>query len=141
MLILSHFKDCYLDAMRLNAALVLIVVGFGCETKTKSPVATALCDLSKIDFPQKEGCRNDGSNELCVDREAVETVHTIFPEAICFPGGGRARCLEKQNQLLCVVKNGQCIGEHGEISNADWARLCQLSLLPSVRNITHTWFE
>jgi hypothetical protein len=127
--------------MRLNAALVLIVVVCGCETRPKSPVAMPhVCDLSKIDFPQSEGCQNDGSNEFCIDIEASETVHTIFPEASCFPGGGRARCLEKQNQLLCIVKNS-CTEHHEAMSDWDWARWCQLSLVPSVHHITHTWFE
>jgi hypothetical protein len=107
--------------------------------------AIVMCRTDKIDFPQSQGCANDGSVEFCVpadDGRLLRQLAAIDPAITCRPGGGRARCT--MTELLCFLPTrgpSACLADHGAMTDAAWARVCHVAALPQVRRIVHTVFE
>jgi hypothetical protein len=144
----------------MTRSLVLILVLTGCAEHGKGgpPVTTIDAgDLSsvcpgqgnpqKIKFPRAEACGNDGGVEFCIPADIAETqtmLKAINPNIHCAPGGGRAGCLATPNKLLCSYPTafpGQCLSEHGAMTDASWADMCKISAFPEIAEIIPTIFE
>jgi hypothetical protein len=108
------------------------------------PERTLPCPTHKIRFTQETGCMNDGSVEFCLaagDLAALESVRALAPDVRCMRAGGRARC-ELDTEVLCLVETrGLCVAQHGALTDAGWALVCDLAALDAVREIVPTWYE
>ena len=128
----------------------MVIVGAGCLVASillagccGSPSAS--CPTHKIQFTQNTGCLNDGSFEFCIpadDPAALAEVLAIAPQTQCVRSSGRARC-DTKTQVLCMVETtGMCRADLPDAMNDDgWRTVCDLAVLPFVREIVATWYE
>lgn len=108
--------------------------------------APATCSREKLAFTQADGCVNDGSVEFCLragdaSEQATATILAIDPSIRCVTGSrGRAGC---DGVPLCTMPldEAACPVRHGKLSDAAWARLCNLSNLPWISRIVPTFYE
>jgi hypothetical protein len=107
-----------------------------------------VCRSDKMTFDQSTGCRNDGFVEFCLpkgDDAAASYVHKVAPTIQCYPDrpfGGRANC-DTTIQYLCMLplERTDCVERFGAMTDAAWARTCDLAGSDAITEIVPTWFE
>lgn len=121
------------------------VVSFaaGCHDECTRAEACAGCRVEELGFTQANGCGNDGSVEFCIPPELEHAIALIAPTVTCAPGGGRAQC-DPTTELLCAFPTADastCVSTHGALTDAAWATICHLTMLPQVTSIVPTFAE
>jgi hypothetical protein len=101
---------------------------------------------AKIKFTQDTGCGNDGSVEFCIpdsDPALSAKLQAIDPRISCAAGGGRAMCSRTPGLLLCFypTRETECITQHGAMTAATWADMCEIAGEPQITEIVHTVFD
>lgn len=114
-----------------------------CHDECTRAEACGGCRTDELAFTQANGCGNDGSVEFCIAPELEHAIALIAPTVTCAPGGGRAQC-DPETQLLCAfptVDASTCVSTHGALTDAAWATVCHLTMLPGVTRIVPTFAE
>ncbi|MDY7231469.1 hypothetical protein [Hyalangium rubrum] len=112
---------------------------------TQLPAAPApACPTEKLRFTRETSCRNDGSVEFCLPKDAqvVERVRRLAPEIQGPMGGaGRIRCDLSREDLYFFPTDNRCLEPHGALTDEAWASLCRVAADPAISGIAPTWYE
>lgn len=127
---------------RIVALAALLLVS-SCTAARSSAQARA-CPAEKLAFTRETSCRNDGSVEFCVPKDArVEArLRELAPTVERHEGGGRAGC-DRVTQTLYLFPTPpeRCDARHGALKDDAWRELCAIADVPEIERVVPTWFE